>query len=154
MQRRNARAARQTGQRARQAVAHGVAIGAGPREKPRAGDGRERHAGLQLRVITPARVLIGLRPAVVENIFALAVAFGVERHGAGENARFVARDQVMRRPAGARAHAARIFQRRQEGVAEERIVGACARIPFGGRDRVQAFDRVDLQRWRAIGHGR
>ncbi len=48
-------------------------------QQPRPGDGRERHRNLQLGIILPARLLPGIGPAMVEDIFALAVRFDIGR---------------------------------------------------------------------------
>ena len=53
-------------------------------EQARAGDGGERHRDLELGIIAPTGAGPGVGPAVVEDIFALAVALGIGRRGANE----------------------------------------------------------------------
>jgi hypothetical protein len=72
---------------------------------------------------------------VVEHIFALAV--GLEIGGSGRDQPAFLLDQDRRgRPAGAAADAVRILQRREEGVAEERVA-AGEPVP---RRRIEAAD--------------
>jgi hypothetical protein len=59
----------------RQRRAHRLGICVGMHQKPRAGRRRERNRDLQLRVIVAARALIGVRPGMVEDIFALRMRF-------------------------------------------------------------------------------
>ena len=80
---------------------------------------------------------------MVEHIFALAVGLQIGRRGRGRRA--VALDQDrQRRPAGAGADAARLLERRQEGVAEERIAAPgqpshCARVERGDAGAMPAM---------------
>jgi hypothetical protein len=73
---------------------------------------------------------------VVEHIFALAVGLEIGRSG-GDEARSSVFDQDRRgRPAGATADARRIFERRQEGMADERV-GSGQTVP---RVRIKTGD--------------
>jgi len=84
--------------------------------------GRERHGDLELGVISAARALPRVGPAVVEDIFALAMRFQIGGRR-GDYVRGAILDQDRRRrPAGAGADAARILQRREERMADERVV--------------------------------
>src|SRR3546814_2508249 len=46
-------------------------------QQPRAGNGRERNRQLELGIISAAGAHIGVRPVLIEDIFALAVALGL-----------------------------------------------------------------------------
>jgi hypothetical protein len=123
-----------------------------------AGDRRERHGDLELGIIVAAGALIGVRPAVIEHIFAEAVALHISgQHRIGPSVRAVDGDR-QRLPAGAGGGAARLLERREEGVAEERIVGAGAAVPILGRearhalrqsgdDRLLAHDERCPEKW-------
>ena len=83
--------------------------------------GRERRGDLKLRIVAPARPLIGVRPAVVEDIFALAVALEIAGRGGDDAPAAVLDHDMRRRPAGAPADRARGLERVQEGVRDEGI---------------------------------
>src|SRR6266851_9806678 len=82
MDRADAVVAGDLGQHVDHGVAHAVFERAGAREQARPRHRRERHRGLELGVIAAAGALEGLRPAMVEYVFALAVALHIERYGA------------------------------------------------------------------------
>ena len=69
---------------------------------------------------------------MVEHIFALAVGLEIGGRGGDQCAPLVLDQDRRGRPAGARADAARIFERGEEGVAEERIA-AGERVPCARR---------------------
>src|SRR5690606_7932060 len=75
-------------------------------QEARAAHGGEGHGAQQLGIVTPARALIGVGPAVVEDVFALAVALEIEGHDADHGAVFIMQGQVARRPAFRRDGAA------------------------------------------------
>ena len=98
-------------------------------QQPPAGDRRERHCDLQLGIIIAADLLERVRPGVIEHIFAQTMALHISgHHRRGPRIGSVDRDR-QRLPAGRGRGAARFLQRREEGVAEERIVRAGAAIP-------------------------
>ncbi|KFJ59681.1 hypothetical protein DK45_3459 [Bordetella bronchiseptica] len=114
------------------------------RQQARPADRRERHGRQQLGVVGQAVARVGVGPGIVEHILAARVAFGIERHRAGQQAR-AAQGQEAGRPAGAWTGASGIVQRPQEGMAHERL-RAGQRIPLGRIEVVQAglhreFDR-------------
>jgi hypothetical protein len=87
-----------------QALGHGilhrqslVAVG---NQKPRAGCRRERDGALQLRIITAAGALEGIGPAVVEDIFALAVVLEIAGQGADKTPVVGLKQHVVPKPAG------------------------------------------------------
>ncbi len=92
---------------------------------------REGNGGLQLRVIAPAGALEGIGPAVVEDIFALAVVLEVGGQGAEQRPVRVLQQQVLAEPAGLGGRAARFLQRGEEGVADKGIVGKMRILPGG-----------------------
>ncbi len=123
-------------------------------QEARAGDRRERHADLELRVVAAAGALEGVGPAVIEHVLALRMGLQVAG-GIADHPAVALGGDVQRQPAGAAADASRILQRRQEGVADEGVVAlGCARkrlgregaaVPLGRRDLGDALDDADLQ---------
>ena len=81
----------------------------------------EGHACLQLGVVVLAGPVPGIRPAVVENVFALGMAFHVHGHDAQQGVVFF-QAQVEGLPAGSAGGAAALFQAAQEFMADERVV--------------------------------
>jgi hypothetical protein len=69
-------------------------------QQARAGDGREGDRDLKFRVIVAARAFEGVGPAVIEHVFALAVAFQVAGRRSINRAGFVFDDEILRQPAG------------------------------------------------------
>jgi hypothetical protein len=103
--------------------------------------------------VDDAGALPRVGPAVVEYIFALAVALEIGRRRGDEVRRLVLDQQRRRSPAGAGADAARILERREECMAEERVAG-CESVP---RRRVQSRNTGrDLRQHLgfAVGHTR
>ena len=86
----------------------------GPHQEPAAGRRRERHRDLQFRVIAAAGMRIGLRPAVVEHVFAARVALEVAGRGGNERAVGASDQQMLDLPAGTAADRFRGFQRREK----------------------------------------
>src|SRR5690348_11320642 len=93
-------------------------------KKSSAGHGRERNGHLQLWIILTARALPRVRPAMVEHIFALAVRLEVGGGGRNEMRDLILDEDRSRSPSGARPDAVRIFERGQEGMADEGITAA------------------------------
>ena len=132
-------------------------------EQAAAGHRRERRGDLQLGIVLAAGALIGVGPGVVEDVFALAVRLEVGRRGGDEPAAGVLDDHMGRRPARAPADRARLLQRAQERVGDERVealagaaLGGQARrvgagVPGLGRDFAEAGDGADGE---GCGHAR
>ena len=78
-------------------------------QQARAGDRGERHGALQFWIVAAPGALERIRPAVVEDIFALAVRFEIARHRAQQPALRIFQPQVMALPAGAPHGAAGIL---------------------------------------------
>src|SRR3546814_15846982 len=79
-------------------------------QQPRAGNGRERNRQLELGIISAAGAHIGVRPVLIEDIFALAVALGI---GGGDGRRAalgIVDDEMDGLPSRARSVAARFLQ--------------------------------------------
>ena len=91
-------------------------------EQARAGHRRERNRDLQLGIIGPAGALEGVRPAVVEHIFALAMGLQIGRSGRDEMRRIVLNEDRRGGPAGSFADTFRNFERGEKSVTDERIV--------------------------------
>jgi hypothetical protein len=100
-------------QRIGQRRAHRVGLRTGTHQKAAAGCRREWHRDLKFWVVAAAGALIGVGPAVVEDIFALRVGFHIARHGAEQFVLGIS-DQVGGLPAGAAAHRAGKFERREK----------------------------------------
>ena len=86
----------------------------------------------ELRVITPSVTSIGIGPAPIENIFAVAVHFRIKRHRADQDT-IAPRGHETRLPAGLSRRTARLVQCREERVREERVAWG-ERIPCAGID--------------------
>src|SRR3546814_3977817 len=84
---------------------------------------------------------------MVEDIFALAVRFEVGGRGGDERAGGILDEQGRGLPAGARSDAARLFEQRQEGVADERIAPVVKSVP---RCRIDRGD-AGAERYRSRG---
>ena len=81
----------------------------------RTSDRRKGYRGDQFRVVIQAMALIGVRPAVIEHIFAPGMAARIERHPAAPDL------QVAGLPAGFRGNGTTALQGIEKSVAEERI---------------------------------
>ena len=90
---------------------------------------RKGRSALQLGIIAPAGPLIGIGPGPVEDVFALAMAFQIERHDRCDLSGLVFDGQVMRRPARPVRRTAARFQNVQEVEADKGIAAAGAGIP-------------------------
>ena len=99
------------GQHIDQSIAHAVGERAGAGEQARSRHWREGNRGLELGVVAAAGALEGLRPTVIEDIFALRVALDVEGYGPQQSVFRVLRQQILRLPAGAPADRLRVLQR-------------------------------------------
>src|SRR5207253_10079501 len=102
---------------------------------------RERHRADELRVVVDAVALMRLRPGPVEDVLAVGMVLGKERHGAGEAAG-TAEEHELRRPAAPGGGAAGVDQRREELVAHERL-RAGKRVPFVAIDARERFGDAD-----------
>src|SRR5690606_36018593 len=91
---------------------------------------------------------------MIEDVFALAVAFDIERQDAEQPAARILGDQMDRLPAGARRDAARLLEGIQKGMGDKGIVVAGTAVPGIGRkvgDPVQRADG-DLGRLCRLAH--
>ncbi len=75
-------------------------IGTGAHEQTTPRDRRKGHRHLKLGIVTAAGALIGIGPAMIEHIFALAVRFQIAGHAGGKRAVAVLEQQMARQPAG------------------------------------------------------
>ena len=91
----------------------------------------KRHRDLEFGVIAPARIVPGFGPAVIEDILALTVALEIGGKRGSELSLGIFDHDRCCAPASARANAARILQRGQERMRQERIA-ARQRIPLPG----------------------
>ncbi len=89
---------------------------------------------------------------MVEDVFAIGMALAVQRHGGAEAAGAILQDGVAGLPAAAAADRSAGLQRLEEGVADERVVGAGAAVPVLGRNAADAVDQPQGQRF-GISHG-
>ena len=109
-------------QPARQRGSDPLAIDAVADQQPRAGGGRKGHRSLQLRIIAAAGALIGIRPAAVEDVFALRMRFQIAGHDADDLAAEPAR-RCRGTPAGAGAGRAGGFGGGKKCVGNEGVIG-------------------------------
>jgi len=86
VQGRDAEALDQCQRALQQGLAHGGFVRAGRAEEARPRRGRKGHGAQQLGVVAAASTLVGVGPAVVEDVFALAVPLQIEGHGADHGA--------------------------------------------------------------------
>ena len=100
-------------------------FGVRPRQRQQAPAGRRRegHGNLKLGIIPPAGALVGLSPAVVEDIFATGVGFDVAGDGTEQVVALILGEQVQGLPTDPRPDRARDLQCMQEGMRQERVVG-------------------------------
>src|SRR6266513_2457708 len=99
----------------------------------------------ELRVIAPPMTSIGIRPAPIENIFAVAVRLRIKRHRA-DQLPVAPRGHETCLPAGFPRSTARLVQGGEESMREERMAWResipCVRID-GGQRHIASHD------WRA-----
>jgi len=110
-------------------------------EDARAPHRRERDRGHELRVVVDAVALMGIGPGPVEDIFAVGVILGEDRHRA-DQAAGAPQEHELRQPAALRGCAAGVDQRREEFMAQERLL-AGKRVPFGGIDAGERIGDAD-----------
>ena len=124
---------------------------AGADEEPLAGDRREGNRGLQLRIIAAAGAQISVGPAMIEDIFALAVRLQIARHTADQRSRRILEEKMLRQPAGLARGGAAVLQRAQKSMRDEWVIeprrrglvglrAARAGIPVGRRHIGDARD--------------
>src|SRR5688572_10523079 len=94
---------------------------------------------------------------MIEDVFALAVTFQIERGGAQQAAILGLGQQVLWLPAGAPADRLGILQRLQESVAEERVAGRARRqgasVPLVGVDGGKRLYNTQADGRGGIRHG-
>ena len=73
-------------------------------EQPAAGDRRERHRDLQLWIIGQSRAVIGIGPAMIEDVLAHGMGLQIGRRGGGETAAGVLDKNMRAAPAGSRTN--------------------------------------------------
>ena len=61
-----------------------------PKQQARAGHRGERHRRLKFRIVAAARPFVGVRPTMIEDVFALGMRFHVAGNGTLQNALAVA----------------------------------------------------------------
>src|SRR5690606_6439308 len=116
-------------------------------EEARTRDRRKGYRGLQLRIIAPARALECIGPAMVEDIFTLAVRFQITGDGAEEPALGGFQPQMLAKPSCFDRGAAAVFKCLQKSQGSEGIVAGFASAacgagqfgPFPARERVKAL---------------
>ncbi len=103
------------------------------REQPRSGHRSEGNRGDELRVIAASVTSIGVGPAPIEHVLAVAVCLRVQRERAGKR-RLRPRGEEARLPAGLPRRASRLVQRGEIGVRQQRGMRR-EPIPLFGLDR-------------------
>ena len=141
----------------------GVAVGLWRDQQPRTGDGRERHRDLELRIVAPAGALVGVGPAVVEDVLALAMGLRVAGRSGDDLAGAVPRPghapaaspSARRRSPNPRAPTGRRARRRgcgsraapprcRPGAGRARAGRVRHGVPLRGRDGLEAIRDADL----------
>ena len=120
--RRGASAPADIGERVGKMRAHRVGVRPRAREQSAAGRGRERHGNLQLRIVAAPGPLVGVRPAMVEDVFAARMGLHIAGDGAEQDALGVFGDEVHRLPTGAGADRLRQLERGQEIVRDKWVI--------------------------------
>src|SRR2546423_11716554 len=112
-------------------------------QQPWTGRWRKGHRGLQLWIIASARALIGIRPAAVEDIFALGMRFQIAGHDAGDFA-VEPCQEMPRTPAGAGTGRAGGFGGGEKCMRNEWVIGRLAGIALSaaGGQRVEVCETV------------
>ena len=105
----------------------------GVQQQAGARDRRERYGRQQLRVIPAARALIGIRPAIVEDVFAMGMRLGIKRHDTGDLAVRSCERKMLWRPSRAGRRRAAFLHRFQKRMRNSRIDVARTGIPGSGR---------------------
>ena len=99
-----------------------VGVGPGPDQEPASGHRGEGYRHLELRVVAAAGALKGIRPAVVEDVFAHRVRLEIGGEDGGRAAVRAVEDEMLAEPAGLPRRRARLLQGREEIVGEEGVV--------------------------------
>src|SRR5271170_1584144 len=139
VKRRSVQLADGRGARSQQHRPYTVFIAGRRHEEARSGDGREGHRGLQLRIIVSAGPLQSLRPALIEDVFALTMVFQIKRQNSRDSIVFFD-DKMTGPPPRPRRRGARLFDGCKKLITRERMrvafaLGIGARVPRGGTDR-------------------
>ena len=108
-----------------------VGVRAGPDQQAPAGHRREGHRRLELGIVAPAGALIGVGPAMVEDVFAHGMALQVAGHDRRRAAVGAVEHEVLAEPAGLARGRAGFLQRPEEIVRQERVVGLAGRVGAG-----------------------
>jgi len=114
---------------------------------------REGRGDLNFGVIAAAHPLVGLRPILVEHIFAQAVRLEIGGRGGDQTSVRVLDENISGRPARAGADRFRSFQREQKCARNERVVSLAGGFRQGEPGRIGACVprlRVDKRERRAI----
>lgn len=115
----------------RQRCANHLLIAPLGRKQPRARRGREGNGTLEFRIIAAAGPLEGIRPSMVENILALAVALDVAGKASAQGTVRFLDQQMLTEPARFGCCRSRFLQRRKVGMRNEGIIGR-AGLPLRG----------------------
>ena len=102
-------------------------------QQARARDRGERHSRQQLGVIPAAGALIGIRPAIVEDVFTIGMRLGIERHDPGDLPVRSRQRKMLRRPSRTGCRRAAFLHRIQKSMRNGRIDVAGAGVPRSGR---------------------
>src|SRR5580704_4110972 len=101
----------------------------------------ERHGRQQLRIIPAAGALIGVRPAIVEDVFAVGMRLGIERYDTGDLAVRSCERKMLRRPSRAGRRRAALLHRIEKSMRNRRVHVAGTGIP--GSSRYFGYRRMD-----------
>src|SRR5438046_4950683 len=112
------------------------------RKQTGSGDRRKRDCTEQFGIVRKPMTVIGIAPCPVEDVLAVGMRLGVERHGTYER-RALPQRQITRRPTRALAGTARLMERMQKFVAQEGMsCGECiTRSRLNGSGRIDDLDQ-------------
>src|SRR5690606_20998193 len=101
---------------------NGIGVGDLADKQSRACRWSERHRRLQLRIVRATGALERVGPAVVEDIFALAVTFQIARYCADELACGILEPQMLPKPTCASVRTAAFFKRKKKIIRYEWVI--------------------------------
>src|SRR5262245_40614649 len=109
-------------ERVRERSTDRVSYRARGRKQARPGHRRKWNRDLEFWIVVAPGALKGLRPAMVENVFAAGVAFCIAGRRTQRPSVHAFREQVPRLPARSRADRIRLLKRRQKLVRYKRVI--------------------------------
>ncbi len=113
----------------------GFPVDPGSDQKPAARRRGERDRNLEFGIIVAAGTVEGIRPAVVEDVFSLRMAFQISWHRSQNSACFVFQKHMSWQPASRICSTSRFFQRIKKVMRKKRVKGLIFRKRFNFRSK-------------------